>query len=61
MAALQDPEMEQLSQLLARGHLGNAHEIARLLKAELGNRSREPQSQETHGGLLRKLVGSYRS
>jgi hypothetical protein len=36
MSALQDRELERLSELLARGTLNNAREIARLLRGELG-------------------------
>jgi hypothetical protein len=38
MAALQDLEMERLFDLLARGSLSNAQEIASLLKGELGEK-----------------------
>lgn len=38
MSALQDREMERLSDLLAQGALGNAREIARLLRVEIGGR-----------------------
>jgi hypothetical protein len=38
MAALQDLEMERLFDLLARGSLSNAQEIACLLKGELGEK-----------------------
>jgi hypothetical protein len=36
MSALQDLEMERLSDLFAQGQLSNAQEIASLLKVELG-------------------------
>jgi hypothetical protein len=39
MSALQDREMERLSDLLAQGKLGNAREIASLLEVELGERA----------------------
>jgi hypothetical protein len=35
MSALQDSEMERLSDLLAQGTLSTAREIARLLRVEL--------------------------
>jgi hypothetical protein len=38
VAALQDLEMERLFDLLARGSLSNAQEIACLLKGELGEK-----------------------
>jgi hypothetical protein len=39
MSALQDREMERLSDLLAQGKLSNAREIASLLKVELGEQA----------------------
>ena len=44
MSTLQDGEMEQLSRLLARGSLGNAREISRLLKSELSERGDEART-----------------
>jgi hypothetical protein len=43
MAALQDIEMERLSDLLARGSLSDAQEIAGLLNVELGDQF-EPEN-----------------
>jgi hypothetical protein len=36
MSALQDPDIDRLSDLFAQGSLSNAREIAGLLRAELG-------------------------
>lgn len=38
MAGLQDCEMERLSDLLAKGDMDNAPEIAKLLEEEFGER-----------------------
>jgi hypothetical protein len=54
MSALQDREMERLSELLARGTLNNAREIARLLRGELGQQGLLGQDhQSVVSGILR--------
>jgi len=59
MSALQDPEMERLSDLLAQGTLRNAREIARLLSVELGEQ-RDPipknESLQSYLGLLSQMT-----
>jgi phage tail tape-measure protein len=59
MSALQDPEMERLSDLLAQGTLRNAREIARLLRVELGEQ-RDPipknESLQSYLGLLSQMT-----
>ena len=59
MSALQDPEMERLSDLLAQGTLRNAREIARLLRVELGEQ-RDPipknESLQSYLGLLGQMT-----
>jgi len=59
MSALQDPEMERLSDLLAQGTLRNAREIARLLSVELGEQ-RDPipknESLQSYLGLLGQMT-----
>jgi hypothetical protein len=60
MSTLQDGEMEQLSRLLARGSLGNAREISRLLKSELCEQAavRTGTDLRSHFSLLRaSLLG----
>ncbi len=52
MSALQDREMERLSDLLAQGTLSNARDIARLLRVELGTREHLTLNDE---GLLSYL------
>lgn len=59
MSVLQDPEIERLSNLLAQGTLGNAREIARLLRVELGEQ-RKPilknESLQSYLELLAKMM-----
>jgi hypothetical protein len=52
MSALQDREMERLSELLARGTLNNAREIARLLRGELGQQGLPMPENESLKSLL---------
>jgi hypothetical protein len=56
MSALQDREMERLSDLLARGTLNNAREIASLLRIELGERGDDaiPKTKS-----LQSLLGPF--
>ncbi|SDP49136.1 hypothetical protein [Afipia sp. GAS231] len=58
MSTLQDGEMEQLSRLLARGSLGNAREISRLLKAELSDQAevRTGMDLRSHFTFLRSSL-----
>jgi hypothetical protein len=51
MSALQDREMERLSELLARGTLNNAREIARL-RGELGQQGLPMPENEGLKSLL---------
>jgi len=39
MSTMQDCELEQISRLFARGSLGEARKISKLLKAELGEQT----------------------
>ena len=55
MAALQDREMERLSDLLAQGTLNNAREIARLLRIELGEQGDAIPKTES----LRSFLGLF--
>jgi hypothetical protein len=61
MSALQDREMERLSDLLAQGTLNNAQEIARLLKFELGEQSNSVPKNESLQSLLRPYGQDYQS
>jgi hypothetical protein len=58
MSTLQDGEMEQLSRLLARGSLGNAREISRLLKVELSEQAevRTGKDLRSHFNFLRSSL-----
>ena len=58
MSTLQDGEMEQLSRLLARGSLGNAREISRLLKVELSEQAEVGTGVDlrSHFALLRSSL-----
>ena len=55
MTALQDREMERLSDLLAQGTLNNAREIARLLGIELGEQGDAIPKTES----LRSFLGLF--
>jgi hypothetical protein len=55
MSALQDSEMERLSDLLAQGTLSNAREIARLLRVELGKQGGPIPKNESLQSYLRLL------
>ena len=55
MSALQDREMERLSDLLAQGTLNNAREIARLLRIELGEQGDVIPNTES----LRSFLGLF--
>ena len=59
MSALQDHEMERLSDLLAQGRLSNAREIARLLRVELdkqGDPIPKAESLQSYLGLLGQIT-----
>jgi hypothetical protein len=63
MSVLQDREMERLSALFAQGTLSNAREIARLLRAELGEASdctRRNESLQSCLRLLRLITNQVR-
>ena len=58
MSALQDHEMERLSDLLGQGRLSNAREIARLLR-ELGKQGDpilKAESLQSYLGLLGQIT-----
>ena len=62
MSALQDHEMERLSDLLAQGRLSNAREIARLLRVELGKQGDpilKAESLQAYLGLLGQITNRY--
>jgi hypothetical protein len=62
MSALQDREMQRLSDLLAQGTLCNAREIARLLRVELGEQSDHTpkgESLRSYLGLLAEITNRY--
>jgi hypothetical protein len=62
MSALQEREMERLSDLLAQGRLSNAREIARLLRVELGEQGgpiSKGESRQSYLGLLGRLTDRY--
>lgn len=63
MAGLQDCEMERLSDLLAKGDMDNAPEIAKLLKEEFGERpdDLEEVSLQPYWQLLDLLTSRPRS
>ena len=63
MAGLQDCEMERLSDLLAKGDMDNAPEIAKLLKEEFGERpdDLEEASLQPYWQLLDLLTSRPRS
>jgi hypothetical protein len=59
VAALQDREIDRLSDLFAQGRLSNASEIARLLTIELGERhdpETETESLEPYLELLSRIA-----
>jgi len=59
MSALQDHEMERLSDLLAQGRLSNAREIVRLLRVELGKQGDpilKAESLQSYLGLLGQIT-----
>ena len=51
MSALNDSEMDRLSELLAQGNMENADEIATLLKVELGEQARLANSEHLQSFL----------
>jgi hypothetical protein len=55
MSVLQDREMERLSALFAQGTLSNAREIARLVRAELGEAGDSTRRNESLQSYLRLL------
>ena len=62
MSALQDSEMQRLSDLLAQGTLCNAREIARLLRVELGEQSDHTpkgESLRSYLALLAQITNRY--
>lgn len=63
MAGLQDCEIERLSDLLAKGDMDNAPEIAKLLKEEFGERPDdiEEVSLQPYWQLLDLLTSRPRS
>lgn len=63
MAGLQDCEIERLSDLLAKGDMDNAPEIAKLLKEEFGERpdDLEEVSLQPYWQLLDLLTSRPRS
>ena len=61
MSALQDREMERLSDLLAQGTLNNAREIARLLKFELGEQSSSVPKNESLQSRLGPFGNDHQS
>jgi len=59
MSALQDHEMERLSDLLAQGRLSNAREIVRLLRVGLGKQGDpipKAESLQSYLGLLGQIT-----
>ena len=59
MAALQDRQMERLSNLLAAGKLGNAQEIASLLEVELSQRADLIPENERRAVLFRAAQSDH--